>query len=117
MNKQNIKQQKKERRKNRIRAKIKGSKNCLRLSVFRSNTGMYVQLINDDNGKTVVSVHNKEIKEKGNKIEISFKLGKLLAKKAVSKKIEKVVFDRGGCKYHGRVKAIADGARESGLKF
>ena len=118
MDKEKIKQNKKNKRKGRIRAKISGTKKCPRLSVFKSNTGMYLQLIDDEKGKTLVSVHSKEIKKKKEKrVVIGFELGKLIAKKALDKKIKQVVFDRGGYKYHGRVKAVADGAREGGLSF
>lgn len=105
------------RRHNRTRAKIQGTASRPRLSVFRSNTGLFLQLIDDTLGKTIVSASSKEIKEKGTKIELSFKLGKLLADKAMEKKINEVVFDRSFYKYHGRVKAVAEGAREAGLKF
>ncbi|MDI3496336.1 MAG: large subunit ribosomal protein [Patescibacteria group bacterium] len=105
------------RRHGRVRVKISGTAKRPRLSVFRSNRGMYLQLIDDNEGKTLVSAASREIKEKGKKIELSFKLGKLIAEKAKKQKIEAVVFDRGSYKYHGRVKAVADGAREGGLKF
>lgn len=107
----------------RVRAKIRGSKEKPRLSVFRSNKGLYLQLIDDDTGVTLVSADSKEIKKvvskdkQGKKEALSFALGKLIANKAKDKKIKEVVFDRGGYKYHGRVKAVADGAREEGLKF
>ena len=107
----------------RVRAKIRGSKERPRLSVFRSNKGLYLQLINDDTGETLVSADSKEIKKvvskekQGKKEALSFALGKLIASKAKDKKIKEIVFDRGGYKYHGRVKAVADGAREEGLKF
>ena len=117
MDKQKIKQQQRDRRKGRVRAKISGSKECPRLSVFRSNKGMYLQLINDGEGKTLASAHSREIKSKDEKISFSFELGKLIAEKAIKKKIKKVVFDRNGYKYHGNVKAVADGAREGGLTF
>ncbi len=119
-----IKQTKRLRRKGRVRAKVKGTAVCPRLSVFRSNRGIYAQLINDEIGQTLVAVSAQEIKDKslpigqaGKKIDASFELGKLIAGKAVKKGITKVVFDRNGYKYHGRVKALADGAREGGLKF
>jgi large subunit ribosomal protein L18 len=125
MNKEKIKKAKRERRHARIRVKVKGTDFLPRLSVFKSNKGMYLQLIDDLKGKTIVSAASSEIKlEKkdkedatGYKTRISFELGKLIAKKAKDKKIEAVVFDRGGYKYHGRVKAAADGARENGLIF
>lgn len=117
MKKQKKKNLIKIRRKKRIRAKIRGNSLCPRLSVFRSNKGIYVQLVDDDLGKTLLSVSNREIEQKNKKVEISLNLGKLLAKKALAAKIKEVVFDRGGYKYHGRIKAIAQGAREGGLKF
>ncbi|MFH1233107.1 MAG: 50S ribosomal protein L18 [Patescibacteria group bacterium] len=117
MNKQKQQQLKKDRRKGRIRVKISGTIGRPRLSVFKSNKGMQVQLIDDSVGKTLASADSKEIKSIGQKTQKSFELGKLLAAKAVAKKISKVVFDRGGHKYHGRVKALADGVREGGLEF
>jgi len=112
-----IKSQKYDKRRKKIRAKIEGKKDRPRLSVFRSNKGIFLQLIDDQEGKTLVSASSGEIKSKGKKVDLSFELGKLIAQKAKEKKIEKIVFDRGGYKYHGRVKAVADGAREGGLKF
>ena len=88
-----------------------------RLSVFRSNTGLYLQLIDDENSITLASVNFKEIKEKGSKNETGIAAGKLLAKKAAEKGIKQAVFDRGGNKYHGRIKAVAEAAREAGLKI
>ncbi|MBI4812512.1 50S ribosomal protein L18 [Candidatus Falkowbacteria bacterium] len=117
MDKQKIKQSKRSRRRGRIRAKIKGTREIPRLSVFRSNKRMFLQIINDASGKTLIGVSSGEIKKKDKKAVISFELGKLIAKKALDKKIKKVVFDRGGYKYHGRVKAAAEGVREGGLKF
>jgi large subunit ribosomal protein L18 len=109
----------KQTRQTRIRAKAKGVSAQPRLSVFRSNKYVYAQVIDDESKKTVVGATEKELsaKEKLNKSERAKELGKLIAKKAIAKKIEKVVFDRGSYRYHGRVKAIADGAREGGLKF
>lgn len=118
MNKQKEIQLKRGRRKARVRAKIKGTTARPRLSVFRSNKDMYFQLIDDSKGKTVISVHTKEVKDKkATKKEIAFQAGKLIAKKALDKKIKEVVFDKGNFKYHGRVAAVASGAREGGLKF
>ena len=105
------------RRKRRIRAKVSGTAKRPRLSVFRSNTGMYVQLIDDEAGKTLVSAHSREVKKVAKKTLISEELGKLISKKALAKKIKQVVFDRGGNIYTGRVKAVADGARAGGLEF
>lgn len=117
MNKEIIKQNKKIRRKSKIRSTISGTAKCPRLSVHRSNKGMYLQLIDDDKGVTLASAKSTEIKKKDKKASISFELGKLIAKKGIEKKIKKVVFDRGGYKYHGRVKMAGDGAREGGLQF
>lgn len=106
-------------RKTRIRAKAKGSSSKPRLSVFRSNKYVYVQVIDDEKAKTIIGASEKELsgKEKVNKVTKAKELGLLIAKKALSKKISAVVFDRGSYRYHGRVKAIAEGAREGGLKF
>ncbi|MBU0722091.1 50S ribosomal protein L18 [Patescibacteria group bacterium] len=112
-----MKQNKRLRRKGRVRAKISGTAVCPRLSVFRSNCGIYAQIINDEIGTTLVSVSANEVKIKDKKIAVSLELGKLLAAKAMAKGINHVVFDRNGYKYHGRVKALAQGAREGGLKF
>lgn len=112
-----IKQAKRIRRKGRVRAKVSGTAVCPRLTVFRSNRGIYGQIINDEIGLTIVSVNASEAKAKGNKTAVSSELGKLIAEKAVAKGISKVVFDRNGYKYHGRVKALAEGARLGGLKF
>ena len=104
----------------RIRAKIAGTAKKPRLSVFRSNTEIYVQLIDDDNAVTLAaaSSKDKEVKaQSGNKTEKSKMVGQAIARKAKELGIEAVVFDRGGNLYHGRVKAIADGAREGGLIF
>lgn len=110
-----------ERRKMRIRAKIVGRKNRPRLSVFRSGKGIYAQLIDDSLRKTLLSVSWKEITVKNSpkltKTQMAEKIGELLAQKAKVKKISSVIFDRGGNKYHGRVKAIAEGARKGGLQF
>lgn len=112
-----IKQAKRIRRKGRVRARVSGTAECPRLTVFRSNRGIYAQIINDEIGKTIVSVSAKEIKTTGDKTAVSSELGKLIAEKAVAKNIGRVVFDRNGYKYHGRVKALAEGARQGGLKF
>jgi large subunit ribosomal protein L18 len=117
MDKNKVKQAKRIRRKGRVRAKVAGTAACPRLSVFRSNRGIYAQIINDEIGQTLVGVSSKEIKLKGKKIEISLELGKLIAQKSLAKSISRVVFDRNGYKYHGRVKALAEGARQGGLKF
>ncbi len=104
----------------RIRKKIAGTAQKPRLSVFRSNNDIYVQLIDDDNGKTIAAASSadKEIgAQQGNKVEKSKLVGGAIARKAVDLGITDAVFDRGGYLYHGRVKAVADGAREGGLKL
>lgn len=103
-----------------IRKKVAGTPEKPRLSVFRSNTDIYVQLIDDENGKTIASASSKDkdVKaQKGNKVEISKLVGTAIARKAAELGITAVVFDRGGYLYHGRVKSVADGAREGGLQF
>lgn len=106
----------------RIRKKIAGTEQRPRLSVFRSLKGIYVQLIDDDKSITLLGLGNKEIEKtnKGKKMtkkDVSFELGKEIAKRAIEKNIKTVVFDRGGNKYHGRVAELARGAREAGLEF
>ena len=108
---------KRQRRAARTRSKIFGTILRPRLSVFRSNKHIYAQLIDDENGKTLAWASDLEIKEKDKRTIIADSVGKLLAQKAETVKIKKVIFDRGGYKYHGRVKALADGARKGGLKF
>lgn len=117
MTKENIKINARLRRRMKIRAKIRGTSECPRLSVFKSNAGMYLQLIDDSNGKTLASAHSREVKKKTDKGDLSFQLGRLIGEKAIAKKITNVVFDRGGYRYHGRIKSAADGAREAGLIF
>lgn len=132
--------QKRRRRDRRVRAKIFGTAERPRLCVFRSAKHIYAQLIDDEKGKTLVAasdlelkklktknkklktkIKEKEIEEpskrRTGKVAIAYEVGKLIAKKALEKKIEKVVFDRGGYKYHGRIKALAEGGREGGLTF
>lgn len=104
------------RREKRTRAKIAMDKETPRLSVFRSNKYIYAQLINDSKGITIVSASSKGIKE-SKKLEAAKEIGKTLAEKAKKAGINKIVFDRGRYAYHGRVKALAEGAREVGLKF
>lgn len=102
----------------RVRARVFGTKNKPRLSVFRSNKHIFLQLIDDQARRTIVSANDLEInKKKNKKIDLAREVGKKLAGFAKEKKIKKVVFDRGGYKYHGRVKAAAEGAREGGLIF
>lgn len=100
-----------------IRQKVSGTKERPRLSVYKSNKGIYAQLIDDDSGHTLASASSKELGKTGITVPISKDVGKKLAEKAVSNGIDTVIFDRSGYLYHGRVKALADGAREGGLKF
>jgi len=113
--------EKRKRIKLRIRKKISGTADTPRLAVFRSNKQIYVQAIDDLNNVTIISASSKEkdIAEKSdiNKVEQAKLVGKLIATKCKDKGIEKAVFDRSGYKYHGRVKSLADGAREGGLNF
>jgi len=104
-------------RKRRVRAKVKGTDSQPRLSVFRSSRYLEVQLIDDQKGATLLSLHSKQLKKGTANKEIAKKLGNLLAEKALKIKIERVSFDRGGRKYHGQLQALAEGAREGGLKF
>ena len=103
----------------RIRGKISGTTARPRLSVFRSNKEIYVQLIDDTQGGTITaaSTRDKDFTRTGNKVEQSKSIGMAIAKKAAEKGITEVVFDRSGYLYHGRIKAVAEGAREGGLKF
>ena len=104
----------------RIRNKIMGTSEVPRLSVYRSNTGIYAQIIDDETRTTLVSASSldKDLKiENGSNVEAAKVVGKAIAEKAKQAKITKVVFDRGGYLYHGRVQALADAARENGLEF
>jgi large subunit ribosomal protein L18 len=106
------------RRRRRVRAKVHGSAERPRISVFRSNRGIFAQLVDDDSGRTLASVGWTEADLRSLKpMEQAAKVGELLAERAKAAGVESVVFDRGGYQYHGRVKALADGAREGGLKF
>lgn len=101
-----------------IRTKVSGTTGKPRLSVFRSNKEIYAQLIDDVSGKTLISASSQDLKSAtGTKVEISKSVGQKLAEKAVTSGIKQVTFDRGGYLYHGRVKALAEGAREGGLNF
>ena len=102
----------------RVRTKISGTPECPRLNVFRSNSNIHAQIIDDVNGKTLVSASSVELKlENGGNVEAAKTVGTEGAKRALAANIENVVFDRGGYIYTGRVKALADAAREAGLKF
>lgn len=111
------KAQSREKRKMHIRKNVSGTSQKPRLSVYRSNNHIYAQIIDDENSKTLVSTSDKNIVEKGTPVQKAEKVGEALAKKAIASKIESVIFDRNGYKYHGRVKSLADGARAAGLKF
>lgn len=116
----NTKKQRAEKRKTRIRSKLHGTAQKPRLSVYRSNAGIYVQLIDDVHEKTLLGFSEKHVGEKNAKmpkIEKAKALGLFTAKKAIEQKITTVIFDRGSYAFHGRVKALAQGAREGGLKF
>lgn len=103
----------------RVRAKLSGTEARPRLNVFRSNKHIYAQLIDDVNGVTLASAStlDKEVNVEGNNLEAAKQIGELIAKRAVEKGYNSVVFDRGGYLYHGRIQALADAARENGLEF
>ncbi len=106
------------RRHKRVRAKISGTPECPRLNVFRSNKHIHTQIIDDVNKVTLVACSSIDLKlENGSNVEAAKLVGDELAKRALAKEIVNVVFDRGGYIYHGRVKALADAARDAGLKF
>ena len=111
--------QARQRRHKRVRGKVSGTAERPRLVVFRSNRGIDAQLIDDSSGRTVAAAGWLQIKKslKGNKTDQASEVGKLLAEKAKEAGVEEAVFDRAGYLYHGRVKALADGAREGGLRF
>jgi large subunit ribosomal protein L18 len=112
------KAQKRLRRRRRVRAKVSGTAERPRLSVFRSNKGVFAQLIDDRSGRTLAAVNwiEPELRELG-PMDQAKRAGELLAERAKAAGVEACVFDRGGYRYHGRVRALADGARESGLQF
>ena len=111
-------EQKRRRRHRRVRGKVHGSASRPRLCVFRSSKGIYAQVIDDDAGRTLAAASTLALGgSSGTKSERAAEVGKLVAQRAREAGIEKVVFDRGGYLYHGRVKALADGAREGGLEF
>ena len=106
--------------KNRIRKVVSGTETKPRLAVFRSNKEIYAQLVDDVSGKTLVAASSRDkdiTKSKGNKTEVAVLVGKSVAEKAIKAGVETISFDRGGYLYHGRVKSLAEGAREAGLKF
>jgi large subunit ribosomal protein L18 len=112
------KPQRRMRRRRRVRAKVRGSAERPRLSVYRSNKGIFAQLVDDDSGRTLAGISwtEEELRKLG-RLEQSKRAGELLAERAKSAGVEACVFDRGGYRYHGRVRALAEGAREGGLKF
>lgn len=101
----------------RIRQTIEGSESRPRFSVYRSNKGYYVQLIDDSKQHTLVAVRSQDLGLKTNNIEAAKQIGKAVAEKAIEKGIKEVIFDRSGYLYHGRIQALAEAAREAGLKF
>jgi len=104
-------------RKKRVRAKISGTAERPRLAVFKSLRGIYAQVIDDAKGKTLASANISEIKKAKNTMDGAKEVGKLIAKKCIELKITAVTYDRAGYKYHGKVRCLAEGAREGGLKF
>ncbi|HBV57925.1 MAG TPA: 50S ribosomal protein L18 [Candidatus Magasanikbacteria bacterium] len=117
-----IKVQARKTRHRRVRAKVIGTEKKPRLCVYRSSKNVFAQLINDDIGKTIIGINTQGLKPtEGNllkgKESLAFEAGKLIAKTALEKGIKEICFDRGGYLYHGRVKAVAEGARAGGLKF
>lgn len=102
---------------NRVRRKVNGTSERPRLSVYRSNKAIYCQVIDDIQGHTLAAASSREESITGSKTEAAVAVGKLIAQKAIAAGITSVVFDRGGYLYHGRVKALAEGAREGGLQF
>ena len=112
------KPQKRLKRRRRVRAKVRGSAERPRVSVFRSNRGVVAQLIDDDTGRTIAAAHWTEAELRAlNRMDQARRVGELLAERAKAAGVETAVFDRGGYKYHGRVRALAEGAREGGLTF
>ncbi len=105
------------RRAHRTRSRIHGTSSSPRLSVKRSLKHIYAQLIDDDSGKTLASASDKDVTLKGKPVDIAKEVGKVIAQRATSAGITSCVFDRGGYRYHGRVAALAEGAREGGLQF
>jgi len=106
-----------EKRRKRVRRKIAGTADRPRLSVYRSNVNIYAQLIDDDAARTLAAADSREVGEAENRKDAARKVGELIASKAKEAGIEVAVFDRGGNKYHGRIAALAEGAREGGLKL
>ena len=114
------KKERRQRIKFRIRKRLSGTTESPRMSVFRSNKEIYVQIVNDEDGKTIMSVSSRDkgiAGNKGSKIEVAQMVGKAIAERATKEGISSVVFDRNGYLYHGRIKSLAEAAREGGLKF
>lgn len=109
--------EKRQRIKARVRGKISGTKECPRLTVFRSNRQIYAQVIDDISGTTLASASSMKIEDKVSKKEIAARVGELIAQNAKEAGVERVAFDRNGYLYHGRIKELADAARKGGLKF
>jgi large subunit ribosomal protein L18 len=106
-----------EKRRKRVRRKVAGTASRPRLSVYRSNVHIYAQLVDDDAGETLAAADSRQVGESENRKDAARKVGALIANRASEAGIEAVVFDRGPNKYHGRIAALADGAREGGLKL
>jgi len=104
-------------RRRRVRSKVSGTAERPRLAIFKSLTNVYAQLINDEKGVTLAEANIKNVAKAKNNVEGAKEIGKVIAKKTKELGISKIVFDRGGYNYHGKVKALADGAREGGLEF
>jgi large subunit ribosomal protein L18 len=122
----NIKVKQREKRRKRVRSRVTGTLDRPRLSVYRSNKHVYAQIINEQKGITLASANDKELSDTKNqkkdeskitKKDLAFTVGELLAAKSLKKKIKRVVFDRGGYRFHGRVSSLAQGARKGGLEF
>jgi len=107
----------KQKRQNRVRAKLAKNIGIPRMSIYRSNKNIWVQIIDDKHGKTLVSTSSKIVKAVGNGVKTAIAVGEDIATKALKKNVIKIRFDRGLYKYHGRIKALADAARAKGLKF
>lgn len=116
-NKEILKRAKRERRHTRVRSVVTGTAERPRLAVFRSASHIYAQVIDDASGKTLAAASSADIKSKAAKTDLSTQVGTAIAEKAKAKGVAAVVFDRGGYRYHGRVKALADAARAGGLEF
>ena len=116
-NKEQLKRSKRKLRQNRVRSTITGKTDRPRLSVFRSASHIYAQVIDDKAGTTIAAASSADIKDKANKSNLSTQVGTAIAEKAKAKGVTEVVFDRAGYRYHGRVKALAEAARAAGLTF